>query len=172
MNNQVLYDWIATVSGYSPSQIMRANTGAPRPTGDYITWQIISEIPQDAVSSGSYPDPSPGYDVTHTIRHRSNVTVSVDVYADSGRQILHNLYSSKSYQDTRKILADDGVALLHCTSIRDLSALDMTFIRPRFQADFEFTAYDEWTIVETDAVFDDYEAEGDIGDIHVVITPP
>ena len=123
--------WMGSVlSGLATVVISPSN--APRPAGDYVTIQDITEVGE------LFPEVHKSLDDEDTIRFESfdhtRETFSVQAYSVNGKALLRKIKLAANMPPDigRPCLVDVG-------DIRDLTFLDDTRHAPRFQQDMTFS---------------------------------
>ena len=167
--HDALYDWIVDVTGFDPANVFRRNQENPdRAPG--VNWATFKEITGDArdyplevkVPVGTAKEE---FDTQRIFPGTS--TVSVNIYADNGADILRALYDSRAERTTRKRFKDAKAVLLSMAGPRDLTLLSDTTWKARHQADFTFNIFSERT--ERDFIVDIVRATGKMDDDEVEI---
>jgi hypothetical protein len=160
-----IYDWLLAVSGFSSGNIYRANQDIPRPNGNIITYQVISE------EKNQYPETRKASIDDHLISAIYNYfysyTVSINIYSKTGRDTMRSLGRSFDVFSHRKILRDSGFVLLSSGSIRDLTSLGDTGYRARFQSDFVFRAIESTS--EQYEKIKSFELVGNFGELETTL---
>jgi len=159
MNDTLIYDWLYLVTG---STAVKANQNGPRPSGNFLTWQIIAQV-EDGQTSMT-PASSGGNNVSVTYQTQTRVTVSVQSWGSAGRTPLEKLTSATHKYKPRILLADAGVRFIRGGAIRDLTQVIDTKYSPVYQVDLEFMAYMRDVEAETDWTIDQVNMTGEFED--------
>jgi len=159
MNDQIIYDWLVLVTG---ATCIKANQNGPRPSGSFLTWQVIAQ-PEEGQTSLTITSAG-GNDVNIEYQTQSRVTVSVESWGPAGRTPLQKLISATHKLDPRKLLAASGVRLVRGGDIRDLTRIINTKFSSVYQVDLEFMSFMRDTGTETDWTFDTTTISGDLED--------
>jgi len=144
-------DWLEFITGLT---VLQAPYKGPRPAGDYATYQIISSAPHIH-----------GYDrrlVGGNFRRytAADITVSVNIYADKGYSIAHNILAANDWQDARILLADGAdLAFASGSAPQNLTGFGDTDFRSRWQTDLLIRA--DLTHDRTAYLIDSIVIEGD-----------
>ena len=128
--------------------VKQAPYNGSRPTGEYITFQPITIIPQRSPINRRVLQ-SDGETFTETNWFHSELTLSVNAYGPKGYNLLLGLHGLKNYYEARGALEAEGMALVTIGSARNLSELGDEAYRTRWQADVTFH-------ISPQTQFDDY----------------
>lgn len=143
MIERSLYNWMETVNPLVSN--LQAPFEGPRPASPYLTYQIISLVPERDLYKESL---NATKDVV-TRYGSAAMRVSINAYAPNGYDLLNRLHQSKEDWDSRMALLsdDEDLSLLGAGNIQTLTALGDESWRSRFQADFNFlvTIKSDWT---------------------------
>lgn len=131
-----LVAWIANGTGLAADHVVRANQNGPDLWPDsFATFQLISTLLDNhedyAKSEGTLVG---DIDVTHVVK--ATLTLSVNVYALNGDQLLTNLWNSRLTYLGRQDLHTINASNIGFAGVNDLTYLSDTEYRPRFQSDF------------------------------------
>ncbi len=118
------------------AEVKQAPYQGERPTGDYLTYQIIAVDEQEAGWKVTYSD---GIDTRYT---SAVLTVSVNAYAAKGYGLLANAKALGDVWEARGALKANDVALafMQGGATQNLTALGDTGFRSRWQCDLMFHA--------------------------------
>ena len=136
------------------SDVKQAPYQGERPTGDYLTYQIIAVDEQEAGWKVTYSD---GIDTRYT---SAVLTVSVNAYAAKGYGLLANAKALGDVWEARLALKADDVALafMQGGATQNLTALGDTGFRSRWQCDLMFHA--DLTHERTRYLIDQWHVDG------------
>lgn len=134
MIERSLYNWMTTV--HPDVTVVQAPFEGPRPASPYLTYQIISVVPE----SDRYKETVNQAKDTITYFGSASMRVSINAYAPGGYDLLSRLHQSKRHIDSRLALLsdDEDLSLLGAGNIQNLTALGDEAWRSRFQSDFNF----------------------------------
>lgn len=120
--------WLAYTTGLA---VLQAPYKGQRPAGDYATYQIIGSVP---MVDGFKREIVDGKIRRYTA---ADITVSLNIYADKGYSIAHNVLSANDWQDARILLKDNDMALAFVSgsSPQNLTGFGDTDFRSRWQTD-------------------------------------
>jgi hypothetical protein len=138
MNNSTIFDWIEVSTVFDDQHIIRENQSGPRPERPFITYELLSLVPSDFSTPQKIEDPGDPDNTLITYYNRARLSISVNVYAENGEEILAELNQSTELLVPRLTLRDGNLALIGMSSVRNLTELGDVGYRPRFQADFDF----------------------------------
>lgn len=159
--HEAMFDWISLITGYASSNVIRGNQNGPRPSGNFATYQVTTvQLADFGGTEQGDPDVNGKFEYTHTTRNI--VSVDVNIYDLEGWQILQKLDKSNMLLDVRGIFAPLGIVLIGSDAVQDLTQLGDTEWRPRYQAEFRFRTYYEFT--EENYIINDYSLEGKVDD--------
>jgi len=166
--NELIRQWLILILGYDDRHVIEANQEGPIPIGSFATYNVVSVIP----SRHSIEEPADkGVDDDIVVTHynRGEVTVQVDVYADTGWIKQHNLSQSGYLLSVRSLFQTNYVSLIRSEVIRNLTALVDTKHKARYQCDHTFFVWN--TIIEENQKVGGYKITGKYqpGDEIVVI---
>lgn len=154
-----LKQWAAAASGYAASKIVASWQKGPAPTGEHI---VIGRPTSRRTSPAYLTSESRDVDgvLTQVWEQPLVYTVSIEVLAADGWDVLDDLALEVNYYTQRKVLSDAGLALVDYSEVRDLTEAGHTEPDYRFQRDFEF--YGTKQITKTDYSLDTFAFQGEI----------
>jgi len=136
-------DWIYGV--VTPTPVIIAPYNGPVPTGDYIAIQDVDSVDDDFPPVTKHAIDGDDDNILYWTQIDSELMVSVNVYAATGREIHAKLKARVNMPPVR--LADDSSIrpiLVSAGNVRNLSFLNDTSHAPRYQCDYTFrVAYQE-----------------------------
>lgn len=143
MIERSLYNWMTTV--HPGVTVVQAPFEGPRPASPYLTYQIISVVPE----ADRYKSTLNGAKDTVTHFGTATMRVSVNAYAQGGYDLLNKLHQSKRDINSRLALLSDSedLTLIGQSGVNTLTALGDESWRSRFQSDFNFLVgiKSDWT---------------------------
>jgi len=159
MNDELIYDWIALVTGQT--NIIKSRQNGPRPTPLFLTWYRVASVPIEYTSYEGSPD---GWDVDVTYQSRHKDTITVECWGENARTTLQKLAVANEMPAPRKLLKDSGATFIEAGSIRDMTQIIDTKYSPVYQVDLEFLAYYYVEQTEEDMLINSVELTGTLED--------
>ena len=162
-----IHDWIVSVTGFDPDNVIRGFQTGPRPDDDYATYYILSVVDHDY---SSYQKRDLGVDDNIEVLYSSpkELLVTVDIYALNGHALMSALGQSNDLLATRLLFnAEQLVLLPGGGNASSLTGLGDTEWRDRYNGTFTIGAYGELT-EENQKILSVY-LEGDLGGLESVI---
>jgi len=164
MKDKTISDWIAALTGITA---IKANQNGPKPTGLFLTWQLVSAVPAGPILVSGTIIPADeeiggetGHSINQTYLRRYRESYSIDAWATGGDAVLDRLSMASEVQAARAMLAADGVTLIDVGPQRDLTRiLDARFM-PHYQVDLTFYSYRTIIDVDGDGVVDVVDLDG------------
>lgn len=158
--------WIGSVSGFGTQFIFRGDQNGPTPDGEYATFTLIrGESDNHYVHENETPDPNPTKVTNVLITTRTRPVYSVDVYSNSGRDILEHLWASRSVPPVRAALRACGITVNKKSIIRNIPVKEETSYTPRFSMDITFLAESvlntEITLGYINELWDSFDIRGE-----------
>ena len=138
MNNSAIFDWIkyTFLDVIDDQHIIMENQNGATPSDDYITFGILSCVPDDySIENKEALDSE---HCTKTIYNRYNVVVSVNIFSNDANKHLNRLKISPKLDTVKPVFKDNDMSLLGCTGFKNLTFLGDTTWKPRCQSDFSF----------------------------------
>lgn len=160
--------WINNGTGIAANHIVRANQNGPDfCTTPFVTFQLINtslNVHEDykKVEGTELGD----LNITHAVK--ATLTLSINVYANNGDQLLAQLWNSRLTYAGRYDLRQVKASNIGFSGVRDLSYREDGTWRPRFQADF--TLDYRTLLVETNKTVDLLTLSGKIEDETITVT--
>lgn len=143
MHIEDIRDWIYGV--VTPTPVIIAPYNGPLPTGDYIAIQDVDSDDDSFPPVTKHAIEDDDDNILYWTQIDSELMVSVNVYASTGRAIHAKLKARANMPPVR--LADDETIrpiLVQAGNVRNLAFLDDTSHKPRYQCDYTFrVAYQE-----------------------------
>ena len=163
-----LIAWISNGTGLAADHIIRANQNGPDLWPDsFATFQVISAVLHDHEDYKAVAAAAEGeITITHVVQ--TVLTLSVNIYAPNGDQLLSQLWNSRLTYAGRFDLREIKAANVAFTGVRDLAFLSDTQFRPRFQGDF--TINYRTLLDETNNIVDLLSISGKMEDETVTVT--
>ena len=166
MKDATMHDWISSMTDVVA---IKANQNGPKPTGLFLTWQLVSAVPAgpilvsgEIIPADEEPGGENGYSINQTYLRRYRETYSIDAWATGGDAVLDLLSMASEIQAARAVLAADGVTLIDVGPQRDLTkVLDARFM-PHYQVDLTFYAYRTIMSIDGDGVVDVVDLDGTV----------
>lgn len=161
-----IQDWIILVAGFSNQNVFQAQQNGPDrgPGTNWATYQKINGMASDyhmeKTEDADPGGPNEGEVISTTRVRASTSTISVNIYAMDGDDILNGLLDSKTERATRKLFSDVGACLISKSNNRPLFKKSDTLFKPRYQADFTFNTFSQR--VETDFNANEFDIKGKI----------
>jgi hypothetical protein len=150
---QALYDWVSGVLSGDLVIFAEQETSAPKPEGDYVLVQVVSEATISATPSEVTSDTPLGAGFTRTRSWQNEGVGRVDVFGASGRAKIKQLQESLTTRAGRAILKTAGLTVLQPLSILVAPVRRDNRWERRIQADFRLawveTVDDEQQAIET-----------------------
>ncbi len=159
--------WLSDVTGFTPGQIIKANQNGPRPSGEYITFSIDSNI---KASNAFLWREEKDVDTTYLNFYTpKEIIVSINIYSKDGEVLHSKLDASFNLYFIRLALKEENLVLIEGSSVNNLTGLGDTKFIPRFQADYRFRA-GETIATELERIHK-YEIDGTIIGLDPVLPP-
>jgi hypothetical protein len=161
------------VTGLEVWQSPIAN-GKDKPTGDYITFQVVSVVSSDYHQvNGEVKDAD---FITKSVSNNARILVSFNAFAYKGYQALAALNASETFWQHRNTLAADGVSIQKLGNPQNLTGLGDTNFVDRWQMDVEFnvdlvTQYD-WDRIKQIQLAGRFLRVDDTGEVVSVVKWP
>jgi len=133
--------------GYSGVQVIRENQNGGTIYGEHLTYRVLGDERLGSSGVEEREENTPVDDnmqATNTRRYR--VSVSVHLYAEEGMLIFRKLREAASIWEVRAILQNAGASLSSMGGTSDLTFLDVTQYRRRYQSNFSFLI---WGILQS-----------------------
>lgn len=123
-----LYDWIyaiATDYGYTATSIFREGQNANRPSTKYITYDIVSRVPEFVIAPRRDREAT-GQNVTHDTTRSYTTTVRVNVWndIDNAFEVLNALLDNYQLDYSIQALLAGSASIVEAGSVDDTSYLD------------------------------------------------
>lgn len=161
-----IQDWIILVAGFNDQNVFQAQQNGPDrgPGTNWATYQKINGMASDyhmEKTEDADPDGPTKGELINITRVRTSVsTISVNIYAMNGDDILNGLLDSKTERATRVLFSDVGAVLISKSNNRPLFKKSDTLFKPRYQADFTFNTFSQR--VETEFNANEFDIKGTI----------
>lgn len=160
--------WINNGTGIAADHIVRANQNGPDfEMAPFATFQLINTslnthedyLKEEGTELGDL-------NITHAVK--ATPTLSINVYAPNGDQLLSQLWNSRLTYAGRYDLRQVRASNIGFSGVRDLSYREEGTWRPRFQADFILDY--RTLLVETNKTVDLLTLSGKIEDETITVT--
>jgi hypothetical protein len=129
--------WIAAVSGYSNGQIFQSAPNAKAPSGDYISFRLLTST-ADRFSHAKREEEDNGEFVRTTRSRLHELTFSIDVYSTTGEEVFERMMEAPFNATAQAALGDSGLCFMRVGTTRDLQFMNGPNYTPRWQADVMF----------------------------------
>ena len=156
--NTAIRSWIIEVTGLT--DVFQADQSGPDPwPTSYATFKSTAQAPN---WSSDYEKVAGAVEGTIDINHVSYmpVTVTINIFDSDGSDLMTKLFNSRKLRTVRDILNPIYTFIDTMSDVRDLTGLNDTEFKPRYQADFTF--HYQTKLTDTDYNIDKLSAQGTI----------
>jgi hypothetical protein len=164
-----IQQWLIEVSGYDDQHVIRANPKGPKPSGDHITYLLLTS-PQSDFAEVKKTDLEVDDDIQVDYTHATKPAYSINVYAQNGEDILKDLWASRYTLTPRLILKGGGLALANKAGPGAAPQPGDTTWLPQYNATFEFRAFH--VASEVNQKIKTFVIGGELGGIDISTTVP
>lgn len=132
-------NWIMAVTGFDSQHVLAGDQNGSRPNEDYAVFTFLNETgAYHSVVIPEAPEPNPTLISKWEVAQVIYPVYQIDIFSDSGKIHLNNLWNSKAVPPIRSALKASGLTLKQKSIIRNLTSLEVTSFAPRFNTDLTF----------------------------------